>query len=77
MKILSPHGEIAQQELAEVLEFALEGRRRLKEPRRRRSLGDDQDAPASARSRAPSRLHRPVKRRRYSAPGDDSRSCLR
>jgi len=31
MKILFPHGEITQDELAEVLEFALEGRRRVKE----------------------------------------------
>jgi ATP-dependent Lon protease len=31
MKILFPHGEVTQDELAEVLEFALEGRRRVKE----------------------------------------------
>jgi ATP-dependent Lon protease len=31
MKILYPHGEVTQQELAEILEFALEGRRRVKE----------------------------------------------
>jgi len=31
MKIMFPHGEVTQQELAEVLEFALEGRRRVKE----------------------------------------------
>ena len=31
MKILFPHGEVSQQELAEILEFALEGRRRVKE----------------------------------------------
>src|SRR5258706_4109016 len=31
MKILFPHGEITQDELAEVLEVALEGRRRVKE----------------------------------------------
>jgi ATP-dependent Lon protease len=31
MKILFPHGEITQSELAELLEFALEGRRRVKE----------------------------------------------
>src|SRR5687768_12077576 len=31
MKVLYPHGEIAQHELAELLEFALEGRRRVKE----------------------------------------------
>jgi ATP-dependent Lon protease len=31
MKILYPHGEITQDELAEILEFALEGRRRVKE----------------------------------------------
>src|SRR3954470_15391692 len=31
MKILFPHGEITRDELAEVLEFALEGRRRVKE----------------------------------------------
>ncbi len=31
MKILFPHGEVTQEELAEVLEFALEGRRRVKE----------------------------------------------
>jgi ATP-dependent Lon protease len=31
MKILFPHGEIVAQELAEILEFALEGRRRVKE----------------------------------------------
>src|SRR5713101_3260337 len=31
MKILFPHGEVAQDELAEILEFALEGRRRVKE----------------------------------------------
>jgi len=31
MKILFPHGEVPQQELAEILEFALEGRRRVKE----------------------------------------------
>lgn len=31
MKILFPHGEITQAELAEVLEFSLEGRRRVKE----------------------------------------------
>jgi ATP-dependent Lon protease len=31
MKILFPHGEITQDELAEILEFAIEGRRRVKE----------------------------------------------
>jgi ATP-dependent Lon protease len=31
MKILFPHGEVTQAELAEILEFALEGRRRVKE----------------------------------------------
>ncbi len=31
MKILYPHGEVTQDELAEILEFALEGRRRVKE----------------------------------------------
>src|SRR5206468_9233237 len=31
MKILFPHGEVNQEELAEILEFALEGRRRVKE----------------------------------------------
>jgi len=31
MKILFPHGEVTQDELAEVLEFAIEGRRRVKE----------------------------------------------
>ena len=31
MKILFPHGEVAQEELAEILELALEGRRRVKE----------------------------------------------
>jgi len=31
MKILFPHGEVAQEDLAEILEFALEGRRRVKE----------------------------------------------
>src|SRR6202012_2763946 len=31
MKILFPHGEVTQVELAEVLELALEGRRRVKE----------------------------------------------
>ena len=31
MKILFPHGEVTQDELAELLEFALEGRRRVKE----------------------------------------------
>ena len=31
MKILFPHGEVSQDELAEILEFALEGRRRVKE----------------------------------------------
>src|SRR3984893_15789989 len=31
MKILFPHGEVSQEELAEILEFALEGRRRVKE----------------------------------------------
>ena len=31
MKILFPHGEVGQDELAEILEFALEGRRRVKE----------------------------------------------
>jgi ATP-dependent Lon protease len=31
MKILFPHGEVTQEELAEILEFALEGRRRVKE----------------------------------------------
>nr|AGC72562.1 putative ATP-dependent protease [uncultured bacterium A1Q1_fos_1870] len=31
MKILFPHGEIAQEELAELLELAVEGRRRVKE----------------------------------------------
>jgi ATP-dependent Lon protease len=31
VKILFPHGEVTREELAEVLEFALEGRRRVKE----------------------------------------------
>jgi ATP-dependent Lon protease len=31
MKILYPHGEVTQDEMAEVLEFAMEGRRRVKE----------------------------------------------
>ena len=31
MKILFPHGEVTQAELAEILEFGLEGRRRVKE----------------------------------------------
>ena len=31
MKILHPHGEVSQEELAEILELALEGRRRVKE----------------------------------------------
>ena len=31
MKILYPHGEVTQDELAEILELALEGRRRVKE----------------------------------------------
>ena len=31
MKIIYPHGEITQQEMAEILEFAMEGRRRVKE----------------------------------------------
>jgi ATP-dependent Lon protease len=31
MKILHPHGEISQEELGEILELALEGRRRVKE----------------------------------------------
>ena len=31
VKILHPHGEISQEELAEILELALEGRRRVKE----------------------------------------------
>ena len=31
MKVLYPHGEVTQEELAEILEFALEGRRRVKE----------------------------------------------
>jgi ATP-dependent Lon protease len=31
MKIVFPHGEVTQEELAEILEFALEGRRRVKE----------------------------------------------
>lgn len=31
MKILFPHGDVTQEELAEILEFALEGRRRVKE----------------------------------------------
>src|SRR5207237_3005486 len=31
MKILFPNGEVPQEDLAEVLEFALEGRRRVKE----------------------------------------------
>jgi ATP-dependent Lon protease len=31
MKILFPHGEATEEELAEILEFALEGRRRVKE----------------------------------------------
>src|SRR3972149_12165845 len=31
IKILFPHGEVTQEELAEILEFALEGRRRVKE----------------------------------------------
>lgn len=31
MKIIFPHGEVSREELAEILEFALEGRRRVKE----------------------------------------------
>ncbi len=31
MKIVHPHGEVTREELAEILEFALEGRRRVKE----------------------------------------------
>lgn len=31
MKIVFPHGEVTQEDLAEILEFALEGRRRVKE----------------------------------------------
>src|SRR5438045_7506858 len=31
MKIVYPHGEVTQDELAEILEFAIEGRRRVKE----------------------------------------------
>ena len=31
IKILFPHGDVAQDELAEILELALEGRRRVKE----------------------------------------------
>src|SRR5678815_3520364 len=31
MKILYPHGEVTHEELAELVEFALEGRRRVKE----------------------------------------------
>ena len=31
IKVLFPHGEATQAELAEILEFALEGRRRVKE----------------------------------------------
>lgn len=31
MKIVHPHGEVSQEDLAEILEFALEGRRRVKE----------------------------------------------
>src|SRR5690349_20959268 len=31
MKILHPHGEVSQEDLAEILELALEGRRRVKE----------------------------------------------
>lgn len=31
MKIVFPHGEVSREELAEILEFALEGRRRVKE----------------------------------------------
>ena len=31
MKMLFPHGDVTQEELAEILEFALEGRRRVKE----------------------------------------------
>ena len=31
MKILFPHGEVAQEDLAEILELAIEGRRRVKE----------------------------------------------
>jgi ATP-dependent Lon protease len=31
MKILFPHGEVTQEDLTEILEFALEGRRRVKE----------------------------------------------
>jgi ATP-dependent Lon protease len=31
MKVIFPHGEVTQEELAEILEFALEGRRRVKE----------------------------------------------
>jgi ATP-dependent Lon protease len=35
MKILFPHGKVTQDELAEILEFALEGRRRVKEQLRK------------------------------------------
>jgi ATP-dependent Lon protease len=31
MKILHPHGEVSKEELAEILELAIEGRRRVKE----------------------------------------------
>jgi len=31
MKILFPHGDVTQEELAEIVELALEGRRRVKE----------------------------------------------
>src|SRR5437763_2782712 len=31
MKIVHPHGEASEEDLAEILEFALEGRRRVKE----------------------------------------------
>ena len=31
MKILHPHGEVSQDDLAEIVEFAIEGRRRVKE----------------------------------------------
>ena len=31
MKVIYPHGETTQEEMAEILELALEGRRRVKE----------------------------------------------
>src|SRR3954471_18274182 len=31
MKIIYPHGDVTKEELAELLEFAMEGRRRVKE----------------------------------------------